>query len=309
MKAVVTGLVAITVLLFAPTPVAVAETGQRIAQADAYLATRPGTVGYVLRDRTTGQAHRNNAATTMMWTASTIKLAMVVDLLTRAHAGKITLTPADRQLMADMMHSSDSDAADTLWERYSGPDNMAFNRNFATYGLTSLQPQQGFSGTYPYWGFQKATSDDLDRLMNYTLTSLPAAQTAAIVAEMQHLDANQQWGVWGAGPAMTPGNKNGWSQELGRQQRRFRRPSTALHIGDHELARRGRRLRRWRGNDHAPRADSAGLHLAKFTTSGPRAQSRDPTAVSVRPPWTSSLTAAENRSWSLSPTRCPFDSA
>ena len=215
MKAVVTGLVAITVLLFAPTPVAVAETGQRIAQADAYLATRPGTVGYVLRDRTTGQAHRNNAATTMMWTASTIKLAMVVDLLTRAHAGKITLTPADRQLMADMMHSSDSDAADTLWERYSGPDNMAFNRNFATYGLTSLQPQQGFSGTYPYWGFQKATSDDLDRLMNYTLTSLPAAQTAAIVSEMQHLDANQQWGVWGAGAAMTPGNKNGWSQEQG----------------------------------------------------------------------------------------------
>ncbi|WP_227665501.1 hypothetical protein, partial [Klebsiella pneumoniae] len=63
-----------TVLLCAPTPVATAEIGQCIAQADAYLATRPGTVGYVLRDRTTGQAHRNDAATTMMWTASTIKL-------------------------------------------------------------------------------------------------------------------------------------------------------------------------------------------------------------------------------------------
>ena len=32
---------------------------------------------------------------------------------------------------------------------------------------------------------------------------------------MQHVDTNQQWGVWGAGPAMTPGNKNGWSQEQG----------------------------------------------------------------------------------------------
>lgn len=215
MKAVVTGLVAITVSLFAPTPVAAAEIGQRIAQAEAYLATRPGTVGYVLRDRTTGQAHRNEAATTMMWTASTIKLAMVVDLLTRARAGQITLTPADRHLMANMMHSSDSGAADTLWERYSGPDNMAFNRNFAAYGLSSLQPQPGFSSTHPYWGFQKATSEDLDRLMNYTLTRLPAAETAAIVSEMQHLDANQQWGVWGAGAAMTPGNKNGWSQEQG----------------------------------------------------------------------------------------------
>ncbi|MCV7225950.1 tat pathway signal sequence [Mycolicibacterium komossense] len=204
-----------TAVLFVPAPVARADLAQRIAQADAYLATRPGTVGYVLRDRANGLAHRNDAAGTPIWTASTIKLAMVVDLLTRASAGQIALTPADQQLMVDMMHSSDSDAADTLWERYSGPDNMAFNRNFATYGMTNLQPQQGFSSTYPYWGFQKSTTEDLDRLMSYTLTRLPPAQTAAIVSEMQHLDANQQWGVWGAGPAMTPGNKNGWSQEQG----------------------------------------------------------------------------------------------
>ncbi len=144
-----------TVLLFAPTPMAAAEIGQRVAQADAYLATRPGVVGYVLRDRTTGETHRNEVANTMMWTASTIKLAMVVDLLTRARAGQITLTPADRQLMADMMHSSDSGAADTLWERYSGPDNMAFNRNFATYGLTSLQPQPGFSSTHRTGAFRR----------------------------------------------------------------------------------------------------------------------------------------------------------
>lgn len=78
------------VVLFVPTPVAAAGIGQRISQADAYLATRPGTVGYVLRDRTTGQAHRNDAAATMTWTASTIKLAMVVDLLNGARAGQIT---------------------------------------------------------------------------------------------------------------------------------------------------------------------------------------------------------------------------
>ena len=202
-------------LLFVPAPAAQAELAQRIAQADAYLATRPGTVGYVLRDRTSGQAYRNGAAGTLMWTASTIKLAMVVDLLTRARAGQIELTPADRQLMADMMHSSDSKAADTLWKRYSGPDNRAFNRNFPSYGMTNLQPQQGFSSTYPYWGFQKSSTDDLDRLMNYTLSRLPPAQTAAIVYEMQHLDPNQRWGVWGAGTDMNPGNKNGWSQEQG----------------------------------------------------------------------------------------------
>lgn len=214
-RAFAVALAAVVVLLGSPTPPAHADLSPRVAQANAYLATRPGTVGYVLRDRVSGQSYRNTAAATMIWTASTIKLAMVVDLLTRVRTGQITLTPADNQLMADMMHSSDSDAADTLWRRYGGADNMAFNRNFPAYGMTNLQPQQGFSATYPDWGFQKATSDDLDRLMNYTLTKLPPAQTAAIVGEMQHLDANQQWGVWGAGPAMAPGAKNGWSEEQG----------------------------------------------------------------------------------------------
>ncbi len=206
---------ALAALLSVPAPSAHADLAQRIALADAYLATRPGTVGYVIRDRASGLAHRNAEASTLIWTASTIKLAMVVDLLTRARAGQISLTNADRQLMTDMMHSSDSGAATTLWKRYSGPDNMAFNRNFPSYGMTNLQPQKGFSSTYPYWGFQKSSTNDLDRLMNYTLTKLPPAQTAAIVAEMQHLDPNQQWGVWGAGSTMAPGNKNGWSQEQG----------------------------------------------------------------------------------------------
>jgi hypothetical protein len=204
-----------TLFVVAPVSPARADFAARVAQADEYLRTRPGVVGYVLRDRITGLAHRNRAAGAMIWTASTIKLAMVVDLLTRATTGQIALTPQDRQLMADMMHSSDSDAADALWDRFGGPDHMAFNRNFPAYGMTGLRPQQGFSDTYPDWGFQKSTTDDLDRLMNHTLGRLPAAQTAAIVAEMQRVDGNQQWGVWGAGPDMAPGNKNGWSPEQG----------------------------------------------------------------------------------------------
>ena len=52
------------------------------------LAKRPGVVGYVSRDReTTGAAYRNTHAADPVWTASTIKLAMVVDLSTRQRAG------------------------------------------------------------------------------------------------------------------------------------------------------------------------------------------------------------------------------
>ena len=189
--------------------------GERIAAANAYLATRPGTVGYVLRDRATGGTYRNEHAGEMVWTASTIKLAMVVDLLTRAGAGSISLTDPDREQMAAMMHSSDDDAADALWSRFGGPDHQAYNTNFPQYGMTDLRPQRGFSSVYPYWGFQKTTANDLDRLINYVLTRLEPAQTAAIVHELQNVAPNQQWGVWGAGPAMTPGNKDGWSAEQG----------------------------------------------------------------------------------------------
>ena len=53
---------------------------------------------------------------------------------------------------------------------------------------------------YPYWGFQKATPEDLDRLMTFTLTALDPADTAAVVGELQRVAPNQQWGVWGRGP-------------------------------------------------------------------------------------------------------------
>jgi hypothetical protein len=200
----------------APAPGALdCDFQQRIATADAYLATRPGSTGFVLRDRATGAAYRNAHAGDMTWTASTIKLAMVVDLLSRHYAGTLNLTADDQRLIAAMLHSSDDDAADTLWSRYGGPDHTAFNNAFPRYGLTDLAPQRGFSAIYPYWGFQKTTADDLDRLMNYTLTRLNPADTAGIVSQLQQVAPNQQWGVWGAGPAMTPGNKDGWSLEQG----------------------------------------------------------------------------------------------
>ena len=197
-------------------PTASADDAQtRIAQADAYLATRPGAVGYVLRDRRTGAVYRNSHAGDMVWTASTIKLGMVVDLFARQQARLLQLTDADIALMTAMLHSSDNDAADTLWTRYGGPDHTAYNNDFPHFGMTRVAPQPGFGKMFPYWGFQKSTTDDLDRMVNFMLTGLPANQTAWIVGQMQRVDPIQQWGVWGAGPAMAPGNKNGWSDEQG----------------------------------------------------------------------------------------------
>lgn len=194
---------------------AACDAQQRVATADAYLSTRPGTVGYVLRDRKTGAVYRNSHAGDMVWTASTIKLGMVVDLFARQSAGLLRLTDNDIALMGKMLHTSDNDAADTLWTRYGGPDHTIFNNDFPHFGMTRVQPQRGFGDMFPYWGFQKSTTDDLDQMVNYMLTRLRPNETAWIVGAMQNVDPIQQWGVWGAGPNMAPGNKDGWSDEQG----------------------------------------------------------------------------------------------
>ncbi len=187
---------------------------ERLVAAENYLADRPGTVGFVLRDRVTGTKYRNANAAMPIWTASTIKLAMVADLLSREQSGIVRLTATDREQMVAMLRSSDNAAADALWSEYGGTANV-FNANFSRYGMTGVRPQPGFGDVYPYWGFQKGTADDFDALMNYVLDRLSAANSAAVVAEMQRVEGSQRWGVWGAGPAMAPGAKNGWSQEQG----------------------------------------------------------------------------------------------
>lgn len=189
------------------------EFQRRFTAVQRYLRERPGTVGIVVRDRRTGAVWRNGYAHTMVWTASTIKLAMTVDLFTRARAGDISLTAADRELIRRMLHSSDDDAADALWFKYAGADHLAYNDDFPKYGMTTLAPQRGYTHYFPYWGFQKCTPDDLDRLVNYVLTRLPASTRDYVVDQLEHVAPDQRWGVWAAGPAAAPGNKDGWSLE------------------------------------------------------------------------------------------------
>jgi hypothetical protein len=179
----------------------------RIARAQAYADSRPGVTGIVLRDRRTGAVHRSPAAGTLIWACSTPKLAMAVDLLLREDSGAIKLTAGDRDAMHRMLHSSDDAAAHALWTRFGG--EAEFARRFPAYGMTDMR----FSDRHPHhWGWIRTTADDLDRLIEYVL-ALPPRLRDHLVGELRTVDANQQWGVWGAGPAARPGNKNGWSDD------------------------------------------------------------------------------------------------
>ncbi len=196
------------------------DFGNRISSVDNYLRTRPGVTGYVVRDRVSGGIYRNDNADTMFWTASTIKLAIAEDLLNRARIGAITLDPGDRGLMESMLATSNDNAADILWNKFAGLDRMSYNNAFRANGMTGLVPLPPVTAIeqvklFPDWGFQQCTPADLDRLMDNVLTKMHPDDRAYLVDRMRKVDTNQHWGVWGAGAAMQPGLKNGWSDEQG----------------------------------------------------------------------------------------------
>ncbi|MEU0535849.1 serine hydrolase [Amycolatopsis tolypomycina] len=182
-----------------------ADLRARIGRAQAYADSRPGVTGIVLRDRSTGAVYRSPAAGTLIWACSTPKLAMAVDLLEREDAKAVTLTAEDRDLLHRMLHSSDDDAAHALWTRFGG--EAEFGRRFPAYGMTDMR----FSDRHPHhWGWIRTTANDLDRLIGYVLAGRHRDHLAG---ELRTVDPNQQWGVWGAGAAARPGNKNGWSDD------------------------------------------------------------------------------------------------
>jgi hypothetical protein len=178
----------------------------RIVDVKHYLRRLPGTIGIVLHDRTTGATWHNAHAGTLIPAASTIKLAMMTDLLLRNRAGQIHLTPADRAAMFQALYTSNDDDATYLWNRY---EDASFMDRARAFGMHSTQ----FTNS-AFWGNVDTTARDLDNLINYVLTKTPPHIRGYLVHRLQHVSAlDQQWGVWGAGPANHPGNKDGWEQD------------------------------------------------------------------------------------------------
>lgn len=183
---------------------------QRFTAVTAYAQRAVGAHGYlsvVFTDRVTGAAWRTGDTTHPGWTASTVKLAIAADLLRRDRAHQITLSAADRHDMATMLNFSDNAATDRLWKAYG--DDAMLARFRSDFGMTGLRFVPGFTAT-TYWGFVKCTADDLTALMRYVLAS---PDRGYLVGALRGVAPNQQWGVWGAGAAQHPGNKDGWSFE------------------------------------------------------------------------------------------------
>jgi hypothetical protein len=183
---------------------------QRIAAVERYVKHRPGMIGIVLRDRSTGAVWRNGYAGSRIYMASTSKLAMAVALLLQDRAGVIHLSPADRAVMYQMLHVSSDNAADDLWFKYGA---RFFTSYFPRIGLTGARYLHQAGVTGAYWGEMTCTANDESRVINYVLNRLPAPLRDYLVYQLRHVAPVQHFGVWGAGPANQPGNKDGWSVE------------------------------------------------------------------------------------------------
>ena len=96
-------------------------------------------LGIIIYDRETGKDYREGTTTHLTWTASTIKLAIVTELLEKQRAGSIQLSTKDRSDIADILNWSSDDAATELWHKYG--DDALVPRMTSTYGMKTLTLQ------------------------------------------------------------------------------------------------------------------------------------------------------------------------
>jgi hypothetical protein len=185
------------------------EQQARFSAAEAMLRSVPGHVGIVVRDRQTGAQWTAGEPDYRIWAGSTPKLAFTVALLEQDRAGELTLDAKAHNQIAAMLSVSDNTAADALWNRYARA-NTVMTRFQQRYGMRTAGYVSGFPSRL---GFVKCTPKDLASLMSYILTTLDASDRAYIVRAMQTVGTVQHWGVWGAGAALMPGVKDGWSVE------------------------------------------------------------------------------------------------
>lgn len=149
------------------------------------------------------------------FTASIVKVEIMGTALREAEAAGTGLTPAEKALMPSMIENSDNDSATALLHDVGGPSAVARFDHSA--GLTDTTPSTLalIPGTdLPGWGLTTTTAlDEVTLVSNFAYRSqvLSGASRRYGLALMEHVEADQDWGVSGGVPAgTTVALKNGW---------------------------------------------------------------------------------------------------
>jgi len=195
---------AVTAAYGATGTLAVAVAKQQRPLADAALR------GYEARriKAGAGSADNGTAAARPIPTASMIKLFVAEDVLHRARAGAITLTPSDRHWLREMIRRSDDPAASALWVRYGG-DRM----------VRDVAARYRLSGTAPpripgQWGQATTTALDLARFLSLLPVVAHPDDAEILLGWMRAATEkaadgfDQRFGLFGAAPDTAV--KQGW---------------------------------------------------------------------------------------------------
>lgn len=183
----------------------------------AYLRRRPGTATVMAVNASTGVAVSSGAHTSS-YTASIVKLDILLTLLLQRQDDGTMPTSTEETLARRMIIISDNNAASSLWQRIGGADGLSSaNRRF---GLTETVPGPG-----NLWGLTRTTASDQIRLLSVAFGTsdalvrsgvagqanvLSKAKRAFAIRLLEQVDQTQTWGVSAADDAQDTALKNGW---------------------------------------------------------------------------------------------------
>jgi len=149
-------------------------------------------------------------------TASIVKVEIMGALLTQLHAKRQHLSASQQSLLTTMIENSDNDSATTLWDQVGGSSGVqAFDNRVGMTGTTAstLQWIPG-STDLPGWGWTTTSAPDQVKLVRdfaYPNAVLDPAEREYGLGLMEHVEADQNWGVSGGVPSGTTiALKNGW---------------------------------------------------------------------------------------------------
>jgi hypothetical protein len=183
---------------------------QAVAQVDA-LHVSGVQYGVGVLDRRTGAETLGAEGTVGFYSASVIKLYVVVDLLHRAENGEVTLSSTDQYHIRRMLELSDDNAMNSIWEKYDGAELVTEITKLA--GLHDTELDAADPGE---WGETKISARDVLAVWQYALTKLTPADTNLVVSDT-HSAANngadgfdQAFGLLEPPRATTVKAKQGW---------------------------------------------------------------------------------------------------
>lgn len=184
-----------------PAPVPIDALSTQLA---AYLSPFGSQVGVEVYDLTRQRSYSSNS-TAQFLTASSIKVPIMLASFALTESQGRGPNSNEMALLTAMIEHSDNDAASALFTEIGGAA-----------GMTSFLQQARISGLSPNndaWGYSLITPQAMVDLLTqlHDGTILTATDRATALDLMQHVEANQQWGVGDTAPSgATFAMKNGW---------------------------------------------------------------------------------------------------